>query len=156
MASRSTGRSIVIGTDHTRIGVPRPRAAARQAGFTIIELLVVVSIIVILAGLAMAQYRNSVTRAEESVLHTDLFRMRDALDQYYADKQQYAPTLDALVTEGYLRQIPKDPFTGSIDTWQPVQAEPDPNNPAAEPGIYNVKSGSDRMALDGTSRYADW
>jgi general secretion pathway protein G len=145
----------VIGTDRRRIGSSRARAASWPAGFTIIELLVVVSIIVILAGLAMAQYRNSVTRAEEAVLNTDLFRMRDALDQYYADKQQYAPTLDALVTEGYLRQIPKDPFTGSVDTWQTVQAEPDPSNPSAEPGIYNVKSGSDRSALDGT-RYAEW
>ncbi|MCX6539429.1 MAG: prepilin-type N-terminal cleavage/methylation domain-containing protein [Acidobacteria bacterium] len=144
-----------MGTDRRRIGSSRARAASWPAGFTIIELLVVVSIIVILAGLAMAQYRNSVTRAEEAVLNTDLFRMRDALDQYYADKQQYAPTLDALVTEGYLRQIPKDPFTGSVDTWQTVQAEPDPSNPSAEPGIYNVKSGSDRSALDGT-RYAEW
>jgi general secretion pathway protein G len=121
----------------------------------VIELLVVVSIIVILAGMAMAQYRSSVTRAQEGVLKTDLFRMRDALDQYYADKQQYAPSLDALVTEGYFRQIPKDPFTGAVDTWQTVMAEPDPSNPSAEPGIYDVKSGSDRTALDGT-RYADW
>ncbi|MCX6544481.1 MAG: prepilin-type N-terminal cleavage/methylation domain-containing protein [Acidobacteria bacterium] len=129
--------------------------ASRRAGFTIIELLVVLSIIVILAGMAMAQYRNSVTRAQESVLATDLFRMRDALDQYYADKQQYAPTLDALVTEGYLREIPKDPFTRTAETWQPVLAEPDPNNPTSEPGIYTVKSGSERTALDGT-RYAEW
>ena len=145
----------MIGTDRRRIGSSRVRAASRHAGFTVIELLVVVSIIVILAGMAMAQYRNSVTRAQESVLRTDLFRMRDALDQYYADKQQYAPALDALVTEGYLRQIPKDPFTESVDTWQTVLAEPDPSNPSAEPGIYNVKSGSDRTAFDGT-RYADW
>ena len=120
-----------------------------------IELLVVTSIIVILAGMAMAQYRTSVTRAQEAALTTDLFHMRDALDQYYADKQQYAPALDALVTEGYLRQIPKDPFTKAADTWQTVQAEPDPSNPSAEPGIYDVKSGSDRRALDGTL-YSEW
>ena len=149
------GPSTVIGTEYRRIGSPRKRASSRHAGFTVIELLVVVSIIVILAGMAMAQYRNSVTRAQEGVLLTDLHRMRDALDQYYADKQQYAPTLDALVTEGYFRQMPKDPFTGSIDTWQTILAEPDPSNPSAEPGIYDVKSGSDRTALDGT-RYADW
>jgi len=145
----------VIGTDPRLLGSSRVRAASRHAGFTVIELLVVLSIIVILAGMAMAQYRTSVTRAQESVLRTDLFRMRDALDQYYADKQQYAPTLDALVAEGYLRQIPKDPFTRAADTWQTVQAEPDPNNPTVEPGIYDVKSGSDRTALDGT-RYAEW
>jgi len=127
----------------------------RDAGFTIIELLVVVSIIAILAGMAMAQYRNSVTRAQEAVLTTDLFRMRDALDQYYADKQKYPAALDALVGDGYLRQLPKDPFTGTADSWQTIQSEPDPNNPSAEPGIANVKSGSDRTALDGT-KYSDW
>ncbi len=155
MAWGSTGPSTVIGTNGPRVASSRVRAGSRHAGFTIIELLVVVSIIVILAGMAMAQYRSSVTRAQEAVLHTDLFRMRDALDQYYADKQQYAPTLDALVTEGYLRQIPKDPFTGAADSWQTVQAEPDPNNPSAEPGIYEVHSGSDRIGLDGI-RYAEW
>lgn len=120
-----------------------------------IELLVVVSIIVILAGMGVAQYRNSVTVAKEAVLREDLYRMRDALDQYYADKQEYAPSLDALVTGGYLREIPKDPFTGAADTWQVVQAEPDPNNQTVEPGVFNVRSGSDKAALDG-SNYADW
>jgi general secretion pathway protein G len=155
MAWRLTGPNIVIGIDARRIGSSRTSSASRHAGFTIIELMVVLSIIVILAGMAMAQYRNSVTLAEEAALRTDLHVMRDALDQYYADKQQYAPSLDALVTEGYLRQIPKDPFTRAADTWQTVQAEPDPSNPSAEPGIYDVKSGSDRTAIDGT-RHADW
>jgi general secretion pathway protein G len=120
-----------------------------------IELLVVVSIIVILAGMGVAQYRNSVIRAQEAVLREDLFRMRDALDQYYADKQQYAPALDALVSGGYLRQIPKDPFTGTSDSWIVVEPEPDPDNPALEIGVFDVKSGSDRMSIDGTA-YAEW
>ncbi|MEI6668754.1 MAG: prepilin-type N-terminal cleavage/methylation domain-containing protein [Acidobacteriota bacterium] len=145
----------MTGTNHPRSESRRQRDAAGRAGFTIIELLVVVSIIVVLAGMAMAQYRNSVTLASESVLRTDLFRMRDALDQYYADKQKNAPALDALVTEGYLRQLPKDPFTNSAETWQAIPAEADPGNPSADPGVVNVKSGSDRAALDGT-RYADW
>lgn len=127
----------------------------RHHGFTMIELLVVVSIIVILAGMGVAQYRNSVTVAKEAVLRENLYRMRDALDQYYADKQQYAPSLDALVTGGYLREIPKDPFTGAADTWQVVEAEPDPTNQTVEPGVFNVRSGSDKAALDG-SNYADW
>lgn len=131
------------------------RRTGEAGGFTLIELVVVVTLLVVLAGMGLAQYHNSVTRAQEAVLKENLFRMRDALDQYYADKQQYAPTLDALVAEGYLRQIPKDPFTRAADTWQTVQAEPDPNNPTVEPGIYDVKSGSDRTALDGT-RYAEW
>ena len=149
-----TGPSFVTG-DHRPSRRTGRHLARPQDGFTIIELLVVVSIIVILAGLAMAGYRNSVTFAQEGVLHQDLYRMRDALDQYYADKQQYAPTLDALVTEGYLRQIPKDPFTGAADSWQVVQAEPDPNNPTTDPGIYNVKSGSEKTAMDG-SKYSEW
>jgi general secretion pathway protein G len=124
-------------------------------GFTLIELLVVVSIISILAGLAMAQYKHGVTLAQEAVLREDLTRMREGIDQYYADKGQYPPDLNALVTEGYLRQVPKDPFTKSVDTWQTVPSEPDPANPAAQPGIYDVKSGSDSTAEDGTKR-SDW
>ena len=103
----------------------------------------------------MTQYKNSRVYASESVLRTDLFRLRDAIDQYYADKGQYPATLDALVSDGYLRKLPDDPFTKSSSTWQTVPAEPDPNNPTAEPGVYDVKSGSDRTALDG-SKYADW
>jgi general secretion pathway protein G len=127
----------------------------RTGGFTLIELMVVLSLIVVLASMGLAQYRNSVTRAKEAVLKEDLFRMRDALDQYYADKQQYASALDALVTDGYLRQLPVDPFTGTSDAWVAIQADPDPNNPTLEAGVQNVKSGSDKTALDG-SQYADW
>jgi len=120
-----------------------------------IELLVVVSLIIVLASVGMAQYRSGVTRAQEAVLREDLFRLRDVIDQYYADKQQYPQTLEDLVTGGYLREIPKDPFTRSADTWELVQAEPDPANPTAELGIYNVRSGSDKTALDG-SKYSEW
>ena len=126
-----------------------------ERGFTMVELLVVVSIIVILATMGMTQYRTSVIYSRESVLKEDLFRLRDAIDQYYADKGQYPSTLDALVSDGYVRKIPEDPFTESESTWQSVPAEPDPNNPVAEPGVYDVKSGSDATALDGT-RYAEW
>jgi general secretion pathway protein G len=125
------------------------------SGFTMVELLVVLSLIVILATIGMSQYKNSRIYASESVLKTDLFRMRDAIDQYYADKGQYPAALDALVSEGYLRKLPDDPFTKSSTTWQTVPAEPDPNNPTAELGIYDVKSGSEATALDGT-KYAEW
>lgn len=124
-------------------------------GFTLIELLVVLSLIIVLASMGMSQYKASQTYAKESVLKEDLFRLRDAIDQYYADKNQYPATLDALVSDGYLRKLPEDPFTKSSSTWQTVPAEPDPNNPTAEPGVYDVKSGSDGTALDGT-KYADW
>ena len=126
-----------------------------SSGFTMIELLVVLSLIVVLATIGMSQYRNSRVYASESVLKTDLFRMREAIDQYYADKGQYPAALDALVSEGYLRKLPDDPFTKSSTTWQTVPAEPDPNNPTAEPGVYDVKSGSEATALDGT-KYAEW
>jgi len=120
-----------------------------------IELLVVVSLVIILAGIGMAQYKSGVIRAQEAVLKEDLFRLRDVIDQYYADKQAHPQTLEDLVTGGYLRAIPKDPFTGSTDSWQLVQAEPDPANPATDLGIYDVKSGSDKTALDG-SKYSEW
>jgi general secretion pathway protein G len=126
-----------------------------ESGFTLIELLVVLTLIIILSTIGMAQYQRSVTYAKEATLKEDLFRMRDAIDQYYADKNQYPSTLDALVSEGYLRKIPEDPFTKSTTTWQAVPAEPDPNNPTAEAGVYDVKSGSDQTALDGT-QYSEW
>jgi len=111
--------------------------------------------IVVLASMGLAQYRNSVLHSREAVLKEDLFRMREAIDQYYADKGQYPGTLDALVSDGYLRKLPEDPFTKNSSSWQAVPAEPDPNNPTAEPGVYDVKSGSDGNALDG-SKYSEW
>jgi len=127
----------------------------RQNGFTLVELLVVIALISILAAMAVVQYRNSIQRTQEATLKTNLFRMRDAIDQYYADKGKYPSSLDALVSDQYLRRIPEDPFTKSADTWQTIPAEPDPGNPSAEPGIYDVKSGAQGQALDGTS-FSDW
>ena len=128
---------------------------AGERGFTLIELLVVAAILIVLAGIGLAQYKNGKTRASEAVLKMDLFQMRDAIDQYYADKAQWPGTLDELVSAGYLRKVPDDPFTSSSSTWQTVQSEPDENNPTAAPGVYDVKSGSDATALDG-SKYSDW
>jgi general secretion pathway protein G len=127
----------------------------RQRGWTLIELMVVISLISVLAGIAMTQYRNSIIAAREAVLREDLFRLRDAIDQYYADKAQYPPSLETLVSDGYLRQIPQDPFTNATDSWQTVNAEPDLTNPTVEPGIVDVKSGSDKTSLAGTP-YAEW
>jgi general secretion pathway protein G len=135
--------------------IERRSARRLERGFTLIELLIVLTLITILSTIGMAQYQRSVVYAREATLKEDLFRMRDAIDQYYADKNQYPSTLDALVSEGYMRKVPEDPFTKSNSTWQTVPAEPDPNNPAAEAGIYDVKSGSDQTALDGTA-YSEW
>lgn len=120
-----------------------------------IEVLVVVTLVVLLASMGMVQYANSVQRAREAVLKENLFRMRDSIDQYYADKTKYPASLQDLVSEDYLREVPVDPMTQSADTWVAVPAESDPNNPTAELGVYDVKSGADGVALDG-SPYAEW
>jgi general secretion pathway protein G len=133
----------------------RHSSLTRETGFTLVELLIVISLISILAAMGLVQYRNSVVSTKEATLKTDLFRMRDAIDQYYADKGKYPSSLDSLVTDGYLRKLPEDPITKSADTWTTVPAEPDPNNPSAEAGVYNVKSGAQGTALDG-SNYSDW
>jgi general secretion pathway protein G len=119
------------------------------------ELMIVMALIVTLAGVGLSLYGNSVTRAKEATLKEDLFRMRDAIDQYYADKNKYPSSLDSLVSEKYLRAVPVDPFTASADTWQTTMSELEPGNLTGESGIFDVKSGSDRSALDGTP-YANW
>jgi general secretion pathway protein G len=148
--NRTPEREGASSETHRGVGLVR-----EADGFTLIELLVVLSLIMILATMGMTQYRSSVILSREAVLKEDLFRMRDGIDQYYADKGRYPSTLDGLVTEGYLRKIPDDPFTRSNSSWQTIPSEPDPNNPTLEPGVYDVKSGSDQTALDGT-KYADW
>jgi len=135
---------------NTAIGIRR-----RSAGFTIIELLIVMTLIIILASIGMTQYRSSITRAQEAALKENLFRMRDAMDQFYADKNKWPTDLAELVSEGYIREVPEDPMTQSKDTWQTSQAEPSGANPASAVGIDNVHSGSDRTSLDGT-RYSEW
>jgi general secretion pathway protein G len=161
-AKRSTAPSIATGEARGgRVaGSERRRAplvcrAASQRGWTLIELVVVMSIIAILASIAMTTHRHAVTLGREAVLKEDLFRMRDAIDQYYADKTKYPADLQALVTDGYLRDIPVDPFTNSRDTWQTIPAESDPSNPSAEPGIFNVRTGSDQTSMQGQP-YTDW
>jgi general secretion pathway protein G len=127
----------------------------RDNGFTLIELLVVISLIMILASVAMNQYSTSVRAAQEAVLKANLNSMRSAIDQYFADRGQYPASTQSLVSEGYLRSVPLDPITRSNDTWSTIPAEPDPSQPTADTGIYDVKSGSEGTALDG-SRYSDW
>lgn len=127
----------------------------RQQGFTLIELMIVMVIITILAGMGLAVYGNSVQRAKEATLLGDLHEMREAIDKYYADKNHYPASLQSLVEDKYIRQVPIDPITKSTETWQTTMAEPEPGNPSAEPGIYNVKSGAEGTSLDGTP-YSEW
>ena len=135
--------------------VTMPARLRRSRGFTLIEMLIVMTLIVVLASVGLIAYQSSVRRGREAVLKEDLYRMRDAIDQYYADKGKYPTDLNELVSMNYIRRVPVDPITNSAETWQAVQAEPDPNNPTAEPGINDVKSGSEAAAIDGTN-YADW
>ena len=125
-----------------------------DAGWTLIEMLVVVSLVMILASMALTQYRNSVQYAKEAALKSNLFIMREAIDQYYADKAKYPDSLETLVSERYLRAVPKDPITKESD-WETVQAEPEPGTLSTATGIYDVKSVAPGNALDNT-RYADW
>jgi general secretion pathway protein G len=127
----------------------------RADGFTLIELLIVMVLLILLAGVSLAVYGNSVQRGREAALATDLFQMRKAIDEYYADKGKYPTDLQTLVTDKYLRNIPTDPFTNSAETWQQIPSEPDAANPAAEPGISDVKSGSDQTGLNGKP-YSEW
>ena len=138
-----------------RRGEPRPAARARPAaGWTLIELVVVVALMATLAAIAMAGYGTAVTRAREAVLKEDLFRMRDAIDQYHADRSEYPPGLESLVAAGYLRAVPEDPFTRSTATWLVVPPEYDASDPLAQ-GVFDVRSGAPGVGLDGTA-YAEW
>lgn len=120
----------------------------RNSGFTLIELMTVMVIIVVLASVGLVMYGNSVRNSREVTLKFDLSEMRKAIDAYYADKQKYPSSLEDLVTEKYIRAVPVDPITNAAD-WQTTMSERDPANPSAEPGISDVKSNASGMAQDG-------
>ncbi|NOY24107.1 MAG: prepilin-type N-terminal cleavage/methylation domain-containing protein [Acidobacteria bacterium] len=126
-----------------------------SSGFTVIELMVVLTIIGILSAIGVNYHRKAIIQTKEAVLKEDLFQMRDALEQYYADKSRYPQDLETLVDEGYMRRIPADPITKSSDTWELIYEEPIDNDPDYEIGVYDIRSGSGKRALDGTI-YNEW
>jgi general secretion pathway protein G len=132
-----------------------PQRKNRCHGFTLIELMIVISIILILVSISIPIYTNSVAHAKEAVLRDDLFTMRSVIDQYTLDKQKAPQSLQDLVSAGYLKNIPKDPITGSADTWQVSSDDTlmDPSQTA--PGITDVHSGASGVGSDG-SAYSSW
>ena len=126
-----------------------------RRGFSFVELMVVLTIVVIMITMAIPVYQRSIISAKESVLRNNLRTIRDVIDHYAYDKEKAPQSLQDLVSEGYLRGIPADPFTGSNQTWQTVMEEASQSVNNAEPGIWDVHSGSDKMGLDGTP-YSQW
>ena len=131
------------------------RNAALAAGFTLIELMVVVSIILILISVAAPIYRNSIIRAKEAVLRDNLFTLRQLIDEYTLDKQKAPQELEDLVSADYLREIPRDPFTGNNAAWEVVMEDTLMAVDQTEPGIVDVRSGSSHVSLEGTL-YNTW
>ncbi|TET21368.1 MAG: prepilin-type N-terminal cleavage/methylation domain-containing protein [Candidatus Aminicenantes bacterium] len=129
----------------------------KRKGFTLIELMIVFTLIGILVGLGLPQYRNALRKGREAVLKADLFQMRKLINQYYTDQWKYPSSLQVLVDEKYLMKIPIDPMTKSSETWVEVYdtLTEDDLITGVEPGVIDVLSGSDEKALDGTP-YNTW
>lgn len=134
-----------------RVFLPTPGSRLLSPGFTLLELMIVISIIIILAAIALPQYQKTIMHARETVLRDDLFRMRSLIDQYAADKGKMPQSLEDLVSAGYLREIPTDPITDQKD-WQPVSGD-DPFT--GDTGMIDVHSNSTETSSEGTT-YDTW
>jgi len=134
--------------------MPTGRARRAERAFTLLELITVMAVIGILAAIALPNFKNAIIQAREATLREDLYRFRDLIDQYQADKGKYPASLETLVTEGYLRKIPEDPMTRAAD-WEAVFEETNPDRPGETPGVYDVKSSSTEVSMSGTP-YNEW
>ena len=132
----------------------RPIQSGRR-GFTLIEIMVVMAVVTIIVSIAVPLYQKSILRAKESVLRNNLFTLRTVIDEYTYDKGKAPQSLQDLVTDGYLRQTPMDPVTGSDQSWKVIMEEATQSVSQTEPGIFDVRSGSDKISLEGTP-YAEW
>jgi len=126
-----------------------------RSGFTMIELMIVMAIVVILVSIAVPLYQKALLRAKESVLKNNLFTIRTVIDEYTYDKQKAPQALQDLVTEGYLKEVPMDPIVGNNSGWRIVMEQAMQSVSQTEPGIFDVKSGSDAKSLEGTP-YSEW
>ena len=126
----------------------------KSRGFTLMELMIVISLILILVSISIPAYNQSILRAKESVLKQDLFQLRSLISQYTLDKQKAPQALDDLVSAGYLKQLPKDPMTGEAN-WTVQQEDTVMSPDQTDPGIDDVHSSSNQISSDGTA-YSTW
>ena len=131
------------------------RTKYRRRGFTLIEMMIVMAIITILVSLAVPLYQKALVRAKESVLRNNLFTIRTVIDEYTYDKQKAPQSLQDLVTDGYLKDVPFDPMTGNNSSWKTIMEDAGQSVNQSEPGIFDVRSGSDKISLEGTP-YSEW
>jgi general secretion pathway protein G len=153
------GRSLISPTPIPTVRVNACRKSGSvplfRAGYTLIELIIVMAIISILLATAVPMYQKSLVRTKESLLKNNLFTLRTVIDEYTFDKQKAPQTLQDLVDQGYLRGVPLDPMTGSTDTWRVIMEDAVSTVDQTQPGIYDVHSGSDLKSLEGTP-YGEW
>jgi len=146
------GRLMRSGEEMVRtVGLSR----RRRFGFTLIELMIVMAVIAVLMSIALPIYTRSIQRSKESVLKNNLFTLRTVIDEYTYDKQKAPSTLQDLVSDGYLRQVPIDPITGNNETWKLIMEDQGNTVNQSQPGIFDVRSGSELTSLEG-SPYSEW
>ena len=150
---QDVGHGESVEASHVGLWAGKSRSR-RQFGFTFVEMMVVITIIVILVTMAIPIYQKAIIRAKESVLRSNLNTLRTVIDNYTYDKEKAPQTLQDLVTDGYLKRVPLDPMTNS-DQWKTVMEDATQAINQSEPGIFDVHSNSDKMSLDGTP-YSDW
>ncbi len=133
----------------------RRMRSGNKRGYTLVEIVIVLTIISIMVSIAVPMYQKAIVRTRETVLRNNLFSIRTVIDEYTYDKQKAPQALQDLVTDGYLRQIPEDPITGSNNTWKLIMEDALTSVSQTEPGLFDVRSDSDKTSLEGTP-YSEW